>query len=97
MRRLGYTFGITSALVGLGVLERLQGAYERAVALCEECLAVSREALKKIGGLESLVDYHLLAPRWLGHERIHGGLQAGLCPAAGREQVVTPHRLANGK
>ena len=42
MRRLDYPFGIASALVGLGVVARLQGDYERAIAYCEECLAHSR-------------------------------------------------------
>ena len=41
MRRLGQTFGIASALVGLGVVARLQGDHPRAVAWCEECLALS--------------------------------------------------------
>jgi len=43
-RKQGYRFGICSALVGLGVLARLQGDHERAVGFCEECLALSREA-----------------------------------------------------
>jgi len=44
MRHLGYAFGIASALIGLGVLARLQGDFQGAVAWCEECLSVSRQS-----------------------------------------------------
>jgi len=35
-----------------------------------------------------VVEHDLLASRRLVQERIHRGLQAGLCPPAGREQVA---------
>ena len=44
MRRHGYAFGVASALIGLGVVARLQGDYSSAVAWCEECLEVSRQS-----------------------------------------------------
>jgi transcriptional regulator with XRE-family HTH domain len=44
MRRRGYAFGVASALIGLGVVARLQADCTQAVAWCEECLEVSRHA-----------------------------------------------------
>jgi tetratricopeptide (TPR) repeat protein len=44
MRRHGYAFGIASALIGLGVLARLQGDLQGAVRWCEDCLSVSRQS-----------------------------------------------------
>jgi tetratricopeptide (TPR) repeat protein len=44
MRRLHFSFGIASALVGLGVVARLQGDYESAIACCQECLAEARQS-----------------------------------------------------
>ena len=73
--------------------EHLGAALEvREQALDEAARGVGGDQLQPI-----VVEHDLLAPRWLGQERIHGGLQAGLCPPAGRQQVVTPQRLADGK
>jgi hypothetical protein len=81
---------------GLGQVKWLQHLVP-ALEVPEQALDEAARAARGDQLQAIVVDHDLLAPRRLRQERIDGGLQAGLCPPAGREQVVPPHRLANGK